>query len=62
MSSDIKMIQHKLKGLLQQSDQAMELIAYLKESNANANESNNLIDQLAQSLEKIAAELKGLKQ
>lgn len=59
MSSDIKMIQHKLKGLLQQTDQAMELIAILKESNTT--ESNNLIDQLAQSLEKIAGDLKGLK-
>ena len=60
MSSDIKLIQHKLKGLLQQSDQAMELIAYLKESDARA--SNNLIDQLAQSLEKMASDLKELKQ
>lgn len=60
MFSKLELLQHQLKGLLQQSDQVFDLISKLRVTNIK--ESNELIDQLAQRLEKIALEIKELKQ
>lgn len=59
MSSELKMIQHRLKGVLQQTDQAIELVALLQA--AKPSEGNQLLEELAQNLEKIIRDLREQK-